>query len=420
MALLTGLLISLLLSGAAKPETLFLDLNQTLNLALHHSPQAAEAGTDQTQAVLTTARGIAGLLPAPGASLSGYKSGTTTTWTGEVTISQVVFNPALFSGLVSAIINSGYYSASARDRTARLILSVTTDYLNLLRARYLLAAATKAVKQAEANYQLTEERFRLGQASKIDLLRSHTFLLQAQLNQLSAEKGYAGAMSTLGASTGISTGPVIVPVEELNPDPPAIQPESVRQQVLCFNPGLKINLKLNQVATLNLISACLRALPAVSLFRRWQYQDTTFPQSVSHWQDRTVRTDGIMLSFPIADLAGFILNLGDALVARRRSRAELLKTRLELSTAVENALYGYQEAQQRYQQATTNLKLNQELYELARARFQLGALSLTELLEIETGLAQAEATAISALCDIYIQSAQLGYLMGITRAGTKQ
>jgi outer membrane protein TolC len=195
MGFTTGLLLTLLLSSP-EPETLYLDLNQTLQLALRHSPQALTAGADRSQAYLTVARGVASLLPVPGASLTGYRTGTTTSWNGEISLSQVVFDPALFSGLVSSIFNAGYYSASARDQTARLLLTVTTDYLNLLRCSRLRDAALKAVTQAEANYRLTEERFRLGQASRIDLLRSQTFLLQARLNLLTAQKQYSGAMNS--------------------------------------------------------------------------------------------------------------------------------------------------------------------------------------------------------------------------------
>ena len=175
--------------------------------------------------------------------------------------------------------------------------------------------------------------------------------------------------------------------------------------------------ELNRIAVLNLVAAFLRVLPAVSLFRSFRYVDTVPPAGYRQWQEGAVKNDGIAISLPVADIAGFVLNAGEALISARRSRAALVRARLELRSATESAIAGYQEARQRYRQAVDNLRLHRELYELARSRFQLGALGLSDLLEVEAGLAQAEAGAVGALCDVYLQSAQLGYLMGLSRTG---
>ena len=397
------------------PDTLYLNLNQTIELALKRSPRAIEINATRAQSALTIGKGLAGILPQPQAGISAIKTETGTSWNGEIGIGQVIFDPVTFSALISSIINAENYSYSAREQLCQLIYSVTTDYLNLLRSRQLLNAAKQALTGAETNYQLTEQKFKLGQLSKIDLLRSQTYLTQARLNLLSAEKTYETALNSLRVSSGITTNKIIEPVEQLNSELPEIQPETLRQQIARFNPGLKMSRDLNKIATLNLLASLLRILPVISLNRSFQYQDTIFPKDIKHWQDHSIKTEGITISFPVADLARFILNVWDALLAARRSQAQLTRTKLELTAAVENAILDYQEARQRYEFAQQNLKLNQELYELARTRFQLGALALPELLEIESGLAQAQASFISATCDVYIQSAQIGYLMGITR-----
>jgi len=397
------------------PDTLYLNLNQTIELALKRSPRAIEINATRAQSALTIGKGLAGILPQPQAGISAIKTETGTSWNGEIGIGQVIFDPVTFSALISSIINAENYSYSAREQLCQLIYSVTTDYLNLLRSRQLLNAAKQALTGAETNYQLTEQKFKLGQLSKIDLLRSQTYLTQARLNLLSAEKTYETALNSLRVSSGITTNKIIEPVEQLNSELPEIQPETLRQQIVRFNPGLKMSRDLNKIATLNLLASLLRILPVISLNRSFQYQDTILPKDIKHWQDHSIKTEGITISFPVADLARFILNVWDALLAARRSQAQLTRTKLELTAAVENAILDYQEARQRYEFAQQNLKLNQELYELARTRFQLGALALPELLEIESGLAQAQASFISATCDVYIQSAQIGYLMGITR-----
>ncbi|MCX7732402.1 MAG: TolC family protein [candidate division WOR-3 bacterium] len=412
-----GFLAALAVSTLLPAETLYLNLERTLALALRNSPLAVEAKLERKAGVLAAGRGVAGIVPKGSVSISKLHSESGRVWEGEIAFSQAVFDPTVFSGVISGIMNAGYHSESAREQSAGLVLNVTGGYLNLIRARSALAAAEKACTQAEAVYRLVEEKFRLGQVSRIELLRSQAFYQQSEVSRLTARKGYTEAMNALASAVGLRPGQIIVPTEELDTAVPEIEPEQIRRQIERNNPGVRMSRELNRIAVLNLVAAFLRVLPAVSLFRSFRYVDTVPPAGYRQWQEGAVKNDGIAISLPVADIAGFVLNAGEALISARRSRAALVRARLELRSATESAIAGYQEARQRYRQAVDNLRLHRELYELARSRFQLGALGLSDLLEVEAGLAQAEAGAVGALCDVYLQSAQLGYLMGLSRTG---
>ncbi len=419
MILTGGLLTALAVSALLSADTLYLNLERALALALRNSPLAVEAKMERRTGVLAAGNGVAGIMPRGSVALSELKGESGRVWEEELTISQTVFDPAVFSGVISGIMNARYRSESAREQSARLVLAVTSGYLNLIRAQSMLAAAEKACAQAEAVYRLVEEKFRLGQVSRIELLRSQAFYQQAELNRLSAQNGAAEAMNGLVTAVGLKPGQIIVPTEELDSAVPEIEPDRVRREIERYNPGVRMSRKLNQVAALNLVAAFLRVLPTVNLFRSFRYVDTVPPAGYRHWQDGAVKNDGIAISLPVADIVGFVLNAGEALISARRSRAAVVRARLELHSATESAIAGYQEARQRYRQAVDNLQLHRELYELARSQFQLGTLGLSELLEVEAGLAQAEAGVSAALCDVYLQSAQLGYLMGLSRTGAK-
>lgn len=412
---LTGLVITALVSA----DTLYLNLEGTLALALRTSPLALEAKLERDAAVLAVGSGVAGILPKGSVAVSKLKQESGLLWEQEATVSQTIFDPVVFSGVISGIMNAGYHSESARDQSARLVLTVTKGYLNLIRARSMLAAAEKACAQAEALYRLVEEKFRLGQVSRIELLRSQGFYQQAELNRLSARKGFAEAMNGLVAAVGLRPGQIIVPTEELDSVVPEIEPDQVRRQIERDNPSVRMSRELNRVAALNLVAAFLRVLPTVSLFRSFRYVDTVPATGYRQWQEGAVKNDGVAISVPVADIIGFVLNAGEALISARRSRGALARARLELHSATESAIAGYQEARQRYRQAVDNLRLHHELYELARTQFQLGALGLSDLLEVEAELAQAEAGVDAARCDVYQELAQLGYLMGLSRTGGK-
>ncbi|MGQ9707619.1 MAG: TolC family protein [bacterium] len=395
-------------------DTIYLNLSQTLKIALKKSPAALEASASRLQSGISLGQGIGNILPTPEASLIRLGTESGTIWSGKITITQILIDPYAFAGFVSAIVNCGYHSLDAREKTARLIYDVTTEYLNLLKTQLMLNAAQKALTQADENWQLTTERFRLGQVTRLDLLRSEAFYSQTKLNLLSAERTIAIARANFCASAGIDPNKTVWVQEELvePAEIPIHDPDSLLQMMESSNPGVRMAGNLKTVAIINLAASLCRILPGISLYRSYEYSDTALPRSLRNYQEKISRTDGIRLSFPIVDIKTFILNIGDALTGSRRTRAALARARVQLRAAAQAAILGYEEAKQRYWQAKHNLKLNRELYELASTQHRLGTLALTDLLEAEAGLAQAEASYLSALCDTYIQAAQIGYLLG--------
>lgn len=411
-----SLSLNLSLLGA---DTLNLNLNQALDLALKKSPLRSEASASQLQGFIGLGQGINAILPATTAYLSTSTTPSEeenpTVWAGNFAIQQVLFDPSVFASLVSSIINASYYSAEVKDKTARVIYDVTTDYLNLLRAQLLFNAAQKTVEQAEEEKKLITERFHLGQASRIDLLRSEVFYSQAQLGLLSAKKTLTTAQETFKATAGINKPVAIRATEQLAAPPEwkITDPDSLLLAIEHSNPGSKMTKHLATIAGINLTTAFSRLLPSVSLYRTWGYSDTSFPSGYSHWKEKSTITQGIKFSLPF-DIKTIVLNIGDALAGSRRARAALAKSRLQLRATALTAILGYQEAKVRYEQAKRNLELNKELQELALTQYRLGALPLADLLEFQANLAQAEATCLAALCDTYIQVAQIGYLLGRT------
>ncbi|MBN2538050.1 TolC family protein, partial [candidate division WOR-3 bacterium] len=106
------------------------------------------------------------------------------------------------------------------------------------------------------------------------------------------------------------------------------------------------------------------------------------------------------------------LGIVEAGAESRRARAAARAARLQLRSTALAAVIGYEEALRRHDYAARNLELNERLYELAREQHRLGNISLLELLTVESGLAAAAASRISALCDTHIQAAQVSYLLG--------
>ncbi|MEO0082190.1 MAG: TolC family protein [candidate division WOR-3 bacterium] len=408
---------------ATGPDTVELTLGQALELALRQSPVRTQVSVSQTQSASSLARSVSGLLPTVSGTVGYAKLDLdqghlpdlpSTGWTGSLTLSQVVFDPSVFTALAGSVVYSGYYATDAHDKQARLIYDVTKAYLELLRARLLADAADAALRRAQENLRLVRERERLNAVSKVDAMRAQVLESQAVLARLEAEKGLAVAAETFKAMVNIEPGVTIRLSDELTEpsDLDISRPESMLVEIRRKNPGLKLATSAAAAARITSWGKAARVLPSVSAYWTSEYADRQFPSSVARWRDHDQVSYGLRFSFPLLDLKSYVLDLVDAVNESRRTRAAARSAALTLNSTATAAILSYQEAKQTYAHAASNLKLHQELYALAQEQYRLGSLSLADLAGVEADMAQAQATYTSALCDTYIQAAQVNYLLG--------
>ncbi len=96
--------------------------------------------------------------------------------------------------------------AQAQDGFAQLqdaiTLDVTSNYLNLQRAKERITVAREGVQQAEENYRITNNKFKQGVSVNTDLLDAEVALLQAKTNYTQALTDYELAEAGLERAIG--------------------------------------------------------------------------------------------------------------------------------------------------------------------------------------------------------------------------
>jgi|GEM_PF-761039 len=420
------MLLVLLSLLSAAPDTLRLSLGQALDLAMKRSPARSEASVSRLTQGVKIGQGVNALLPAPDGSLEYGKStaksvGFDTTargWTGTLTVDQVVFDPQVFAGVATSFVNAGYYGYDAQDKEAKLVYEVTSSYLNLLGSGLLRDAAGSALDRADDNLRLNQEKFRLGAASQIDVMRSQVAQSQAKISLISANSTLATANAAFLATAGVSENAVVKPTETLSAPASFVvdDPDILLGQIETKNPSLKQARSTSVAATIDAIGTVGEILPSVSVFWRTEYpQSASMPKSIKDWDSNDIVTTGIGLSFPLLDPKKYALDIASAIAGSRQARAAAVSARCQLRSSATDAILGYQEAQQTCEYAKANLDLNQELHRLATEQRRLGAISLIDFFSVETALEQANATYIKALTDTYVKAAQISYLLGSTR-----
>jgi outer membrane protein len=83
-----------------------------------------------------------------------------------------------------------------------VILEVTQNYLNVNQAKERKAVAEQGVQQAEENYRITDEKYKIGLAPNSELLDAEVLLLQAKLNLTQSLVDYELSMARLSKAIG--------------------------------------------------------------------------------------------------------------------------------------------------------------------------------------------------------------------------
>jgi outer membrane protein len=96
--------------------------------------------------------------------------------------------------------------AQAQDGLSQMkdgiTLDVTSNYLNLQRAKERIAVAQEGVRQAEENYRITDNKFKQGLSVNTDLLDAEVALLQSKTNYTQALADFELAEAGLERSIG--------------------------------------------------------------------------------------------------------------------------------------------------------------------------------------------------------------------------
>jgi len=115
---------------------------------------------------------------------------------------------------------------------------------------------------------------------------------------------------------------------------------------------------------------------------------------------------------PIFELKGLIFRVLNARADAHQKGFARIRTLLETRKSMQTAYFSLQESYDRLQFAKKSYEAADEAAKIAAERYALGALSLIDLLTIESGGYETRVTYIQSLTDFYIQKTNLSYLIG--------
>lgn len=398
-----------------------LSLNEAIDIAFMQSPAYNEAKVTFEKSRIIFYQTLATLLPTISASgtytNSEYQGVEASGYTGSIQLNQPIFDLDILSSVFVSNRQQKGSRLQYNAQIAGLILSIKTAYYNLSNAREFLKSSEIAIERAQENLELIKTKYELGAASKLEMLQGEVFHLSALQDRARARTLEISAHEELKSILGI--GKDIYLSDTLAIPDSTIFPELDTMFVILAsaNYNIQIAQELRKAAKLNLVSSYLKFLPRVSFFYGYTYSSDSLIFDFQHFRDNAARNYGINVSFPIFEIKSLIFNHLSAKKELELREYEQHRIVLENEKNLRTTYFALQESYERMHFARKSYEAATEASVIAREQYALGVISFLEFLTAEKDFYEAKLSFKSALSELYIQRANLSFLLGQSFTG---
>jgi len=403
-------------------EARSLDLSGWVALALQNSPAltGADASVSLAEAGMESARSA--LLPSVTLGASAGHD-----WTSDRTFGN--FDDESYSASISLsqeLLASGGSSwidlaSSRRSREAaeadleatrlQLELDVSSAFYDVVGAIELLSSTQAALARSESQLEKTQALYDLGAATSLELVQAQVSESRDRLTVAQQQQALQSSYSQLYFAAGMGGSDEQILVDTAAVLEPLTPEEAQAFEVdLSGNPSLQASGFRVDATRLSLSSARRSYWPSLSASASWSWNSNRFrPDYIPDEDSWSVQA---RMSWPLFDgwLRESRIHSASASVLSSESSLRALENQLAANLSdARNALLTSVDS---YSLAKLSLEYASRQLELSQMNYELGGLSLLDLLQAQAALAEAEASVVSARVDCLKAEARLCVLAG--------
>lgn len=427
------LLLGLLLSNAATAQQT-LSLKDALNYAVQNAVSVRKANLDveggkyKTQEIRAQAlpqlTGSASLtdnvivqsIVLPGEFLNRpgevivAKAGTKYNAGAGLQFNQQLFNQTVFTGLKAAKTSESYYKLNAQLSEEQIIEQVANNYYSVLVNRQQLNVIDTNIKNVKVVEKIISNQYKNGLAKKIDVDRIKVNLTNLETQRAQTLNGITQLENQLKYSMGMPVETVIIlPQTELAEIKSL--PEIAESIDMSNRTELKIANVQKDLYTLDRKAKVSEYYPTLALNSNYNYNgvsnkfDLFKGNGTSNWYD--MAAIGITLKVPIFDGFATRSRVRQADVNLKKADEDIRQMKNSLNVEYENAKIKLRDNMSTIRAQRQNVVLAQEIYQSTQNNYNNGLAALTDLLDTENALTQAQNSYNQALLNYKIAEIQL-------------
>ena len=329
-------------------------------------------------------------------------------------LTQQVFNQQVFTGLRAARTTSEYYALAANMTEEQVIEGVASNYYQVLVSREQLSVIDTNLKNIRVINDIVANQYENGLAKKIDVDRIRVNVTNLENRREELVNGITLLENQLKFSMGMPIEtPIVLAEEELN-DVPDIVDVAADEGRLDRLVELQVLNKQLELLDLQYKATKAEYYPTLSLISNYSYATMTekFSGLYKNAENPLAASFGSMLvgvSLRVPIFNGFATRarLGKAKVDYLKAEQDVRNMRQSLNLAHSNARIQLTNALNTIQSQRENMQLAQEVYESTQNNYNNGLAPLTDLLDTENALTEAQNSYTQALLNYRIAEIQL-------------
>jgi outer membrane protein len=350
---------------------------------------------------------------APEGELIGLQFGTNYNVTGNITLTQLIFDGRYFVGLQASRAVSQLYQKSITKTEIDVKKSVAQAYYTAVATKVTISKLEEINTELQSIFSATKKIADLGLIEKADAEQLAITLRGIENNLASAKVQHEIAKNLLKLEMGMALEEAIDIAESLD----YFLADAKIAGDLLFNPSANINYDLMStqlvLSKLSLKNQKATALPTLAGFMQHQQQalrnDFTFFQSGQAWYPSTLW--GLKLTIPIFSSGMRVSQINQAKfeVKKLENNLEQLDAALKLQ---------FMQAKLNFEMALTSLGLEEKnvasskiILHNTQVKFQEKMVSSIEFSQAQNQYLMAQANYINAAYKLLIAKNELNYLM---------
>jgi len=418
-------LIGLFLSNIGRAQQQ-LTLKDAVNYAVQNSANVRKARLDiaggkyKTEEIRSRAlpqiSGSAGLTynPIIGQLVVGdlsFQLGRKWNANAGVQLSQELFNQQVFTGLKAAKTSESYYNLLAGLTEEQIIEQVANNYYQVLVNRQQIAVIDTNIKNVRVVEKIINNQYQNGLAKKIDVDRIRVNLTNLQNQREQSLNAVTQLENQLKFYMGmpVETSIILPPTELTEVQGLPVFPDSINVNGRTELRLLEIQSELYALQRKAYIS---EYYPTLSLTGNLSYtgQSDKFDlfkskNSSAFWYDASAI--GVTLRVPIFNGFATRARVRQANVDILKNEEDRRETTNSLNLAYENAKIQLRNSVNTINSQRQNVTLAQEIYRSTQNNYNNGLAALTDLLDTENALTEAQNSYTQALLNYRIAEIQL-------------
>jgi outer membrane protein TolC len=290
----------------------------------------------------------------------------------------------------------------------QVTLQTQTVFLNALRASDLLEVARERVAQAQQNMEIVRRRTLLGEATISDSLRARLDVVNADQAVLQGETSLRAARFSLGRQIGFSQPVLPIRPENLEPTALALTELEIMQLAESASPSVMAAAEASKAAALSVSAAKTVYIPSLRLSSgyNWNNQELAFAGGNTSWNM------SLSMSYPIFNGFQRETSIDRTQYIQRVTVLQEDDARLAAREQADGALYNLRTAERAILIAEDAALVAAEDLRVVRARYEVGAATILDILVSQNAVTQADADVITTRYDYILARAELEAILG--------